>query len=117
MLKLGDEVEDVEGDEVEVVEGEEHVEEEHVEEEHVEEEHVEGDSLQNQEASTLAVEVAQTMPPAQASTSAVNVVPLDASNPEATINAPQAVRRYLTRWPQGEKDPHPVFNNVDCQDF
>jgi hypothetical protein len=55
----GDEVEGVEGDEVGVVGGEE-----------VEvvggEEHVEGDSLQNQEASTPAVEVAQTMPPAQA---------------------------------------------------
>jgi hypothetical protein len=99
--------EDVEGDEVEVVEGEEVV----------EEEHVEGKTLENQEASTPAVEVAQTMPPAQALTSAVNVVPLDASNPEATINAPQAVRRYLTRWPQGEKDPHPVFNNVGMHDF
>jgi hypothetical protein len=67
----GDDVEDVEGEEVEVVEGKEHV----------EGEHVQGDRLQNQEASTPAVEVVQTMPPTQASTSAVNVVPLDASNP------------------------------------
>jgi hypothetical protein len=86
-------------------------------EEVVEEQPVQGERTQNEEASTPAVEVAQTMPPAQASTSAVNVVPMDASNPEATINAPQAVRRYLTRWPQGEKDPHPVFNNTDMHDW
>ena len=77
------------------------------------------DDVANEEASTPPVECPQTKPQshATASTSAVNVIPLDSSNPEATINAPQAVRRYLTRWPQGEKDPHPVFNNVGCQDF
>ena len=52
-----------------------------------------------------------------ASSSAVNVIPLDCGNPEATINAPQAVKRYLTRWPQGEKEPDPVFGNTDLHDF
>jgi hypothetical protein len=77
------------------------------------------DDVANEEASTPPVECPQTKPQshATASTSAVDVIPLDSSNPEATINAPQAVRRYLTRWPQGEKEPHPVFNNVGCQDF
>jgi hypothetical protein len=75
------------------------------------------EAIENEEASTRAVEVAQTKPQAQASTSAVNVVPLDSSNPEATINAPQAVWRYLTRWPRGDKDPHPVFDNTDLHDF
>jgi hypothetical protein len=77
------------------------------------------DDVANEEASTPPVECAQTKPQshANASTSVVNVIPLDSSNPEATINAPQAVRRYLTRWPQGEKEPHPVFNNVGCEEF
>lgn len=77
------------------------------------------DDVANEEASTPPVECPQTKPQshATASTSAVNVIPLDLSNPEATINAPQAVRRYLTRWPQGEKDPHPVFNNTGMHDF
>jgi hypothetical protein len=73
----------------------------------------------NEDASTPPVECPQTEPQshATASTSAVNVIPLDSSNPEATLNAPQAVRRFLTRWPQGEKEPHPVFNNVGCEEF
>ena len=73
----------------------------------------------NEEALIPPVDCPQTKPQshATASTSVVNVIPLDSSNPEATINAPQAVRRYLTRWPQGEKEPHPVFNNVGCEDF
>jgi hypothetical protein len=77
------------------------------------------DDVAVEEASTPPVECPQTKPQshATASTSAVDVIPLDSSNPEATINAPQAVRRYLTRWPQGEKEPHPVFNNVGCEDF
>ena len=65
------------------------------------------------------MEEAQTKPQleAQASTSVVNVIPLDSSNPEATINAPQAVRRYLTHWPHGDKDPHPIFENTNLHDF
>ena len=70
-------------------------------------------------ASNLAVEVAQTErhPEVQASSTAVNVIPLDCHNPEAIINAPQAVKRYLTRWPRGEKAPHPVFDNTELHDF
>lgn len=77
------------------------------------------DHVANEEASTPAVEPPQTKPEphASTSTSAVNVIPLDSSNPEATINAPEAVRRYLTRWPQGEKDPHPVFTNTEMHAF
>ena len=72
-----------------------------------------------EEAATPAVEEAQTKQhqDAGASTSVVNVIPLDSSNPEATINAPQAVRRYLTRWPQGDKPPHPVFTNTEMHEF
>jgi hypothetical protein len=57
----GDEVEDVEGDEVEVVEGDDVEVVEGDDVEVVEGEHVQGESLQNQEASTPAVEVVQTM--------------------------------------------------------
>lgn len=79
---------------------------------------VEGDV--HTEAKTRVVDkVAQTELRAevQASSSAVNVIPLDHHNPEATLNAPHAVKRYLTRWPQGEKEPYAVFGNTDLHDF
>ena len=65
------------------------------------------------------MEVDQTTQPseAQPSTSVVNVIPLDPASPEATINAPQAVRRYLTRWPRGDKAPHEVFENTNLHDW
>lgn len=69
--------------------------------------------------SNLAVVVGNTeiLPEVQASSSAVNIIPLDCHSPEATKNAPQAVKRYLTRWPRGDKAPHPVFDNTDVHDF
>ena len=70
-------------------------------------------------ASNLAIEVAKTdLPPeVQALLSAVNIIPLDYHNPKVTINAPQAIKRYLTRWPRSEKAPHPVFDNTEVHDF
>ena len=76
--------------------------------------------VQNKQVSTRAMEVAQTKPQSevQASSSAVNVIPLDCHNPEATINTPQAVKRYLIRWPRGDMEkPHPIFENTDLHDF
>ena len=79
---------------------------------------MEGD-VQTEEITRVVEKVAQTELRAevQASSSAVNVIPLDHHNPEATLNAPQAVKRYLTRWPRGEKAPDPVYGNTDLHDF
>ncbi len=79
--------------------------------------------VQNEEASITVLEVPQQETPTgvTASASAVNVIPLDCNSPADTINAPQAVKRYLTRWPQGDTDPtlpltHPIFDNTSLQE-
>ena len=76
--------------------------------------------VQNQQASITVLEVPQQERHTDltASASAVNVIPLDCHSPEATINAPEAVKRYLTRWPRGNNEPaHPVFDNTNLHDF
>ena len=81
------------------------------------------ENVQTQEIPQVVEKGAQTVLRAEVSSSAVNVIPLDHHNPEATLNAPQAVKRYLTRWPRGDNlepdnpQPHPVFDNTQLHDY
>ena len=54
---------------------------------------------------------------AHASSSAVDVIPVDSSNPEAARHVPQAMKRYLQRWPRGDKEMDPRFDNTTLHDF
>lgn len=54
---------------------------------------------------------------AQPSTSVVDVIPTDPSSPEAAKIVPSSVKRYLQRWPVGDKTGDPHFGYTSLHQY
>lgn len=54
---------------------------------------------------------------AQPSTSVVDVIPTDPSSPEAAKLVPSSVKRYLQRWPVGDRTGDPQFGYTSLHEY